>query len=176
MSDPSMRRHAPAPVLAMLERLGVAFDLVPCDPDLSDTAAFSVAYGYPLDRIANAIVVRSRSDPSVHAVCVVLASTRLDVNGAVRRRMGVRKASFATPDESTALTGMPPGGVGPFGLPSEIVMWVDDRVIGVDRLIVGSGERASKLLVSGHALTLVPGAEVVAGLAGERRTDAEGVG
>jgi prolyl-tRNA editing enzyme YbaK/EbsC (Cys-tRNA(Pro) deacylase) len=171
-----MRPQPPAAVLEMLERLGVAFDVVPCDLELSDTAAFSAAYGYPLHQIANTIVVRPRADPAVRAVCVVLASTRLDVNGVVRRRLGVRKASFATPEESTALTGMPPGGVGPFGLRHEIVMWVDDRVIGVERLIVGSGERASKLLVSGEALTLIPGAEVVPGLAVERQADPGGAG
>jgi prolyl-tRNA editing enzyme YbaK/EbsC (Cys-tRNA(Pro) deacylase) len=168
MSEPSMRSQSPAAVLDMLERLGVTFELVPCDPKLSDTAAFSLAYGYPLHEIANTIVVRSRADPAAYALCVALASTRLDVNGTVRRRLGVRKASFASADESTAFTGMPPGGVGPFGLPGEIVMWVDDRVIGAERLIVGSGERASKLLVAGRALTLIPGVEVVAGLAVER--------
>jgi prolyl-tRNA editing enzyme YbaK/EbsC (Cys-tRNA(Pro) deacylase) len=173
MSDPSTRLHPPRAVLESLERLGVAFELVPCDPALSDTAAFSVAYGYPLDRIANAIVVRSRSDPGIHAVSVVLASTRLDVNGAARRRLGVRKASFASAQESTALTRMPPGGVGPFGLPDELVKWVDDRAIRVEQLIVGSGERASKLLLPGSALTRIPGIEVVAGLGIDRPASAD---
>jgi prolyl-tRNA editing enzyme YbaK/EbsC (Cys-tRNA(Pro) deacylase) len=170
MAEPEVSPN-PRPLPAavdMLERLGIAFDVVACDPALSDTAAFSAAYGYAPEQIANTIVVRSRSDPPVYAACVVLASTRLDVNGTVRRRLGVRKASFASAEESTAFTGMPPGGISPFGLPRDTAIWMDDRVVGVERLIVGSGERSSKLLVRGEALVRISTAEVVAGLAVER--------
>ena len=110
-----------------LDALGVAYQLVPCDPDLADTAAFCQAYGYALRDSANTIVVVGKSQPPVYAACVVLADTRLDVNHAVKQRLraahpagaeggGVRRASFASAEETMALTGMMIGGVTVFGL------------------------------------------------------------
>jgi prolyl-tRNA editing enzyme YbaK/EbsC (Cys-tRNA(Pro) deacylase) len=88
------------PVLAALDALAHPYEMVPCDPALADTAQFCEAYGYSLEQSANAIVVVGKSEPRVYAVCLVLAATRLDVNGAVRRRFGVKKASFASADET----------------------------------------------------------------------------
>src|SRR6476659_6880543 len=102
-----------------LRDLGVAYELFPCDPALADTAAFCEAYGYAMEDSANCVVVVGKSDPPVFAACVVLATTRLDVNGAVRRRLGTRKASFAAPDDVRAMTGMEIGGVTPLALPPE---------------------------------------------------------
>ena len=76
-------------------RAGPGVEVIDCDPALADTAAFCAAYGYALDDSANAILVAGRVEPPVYAVCVVLATTRLDVNRTVRKRLGVRKASFA---------------------------------------------------------------------------------
>jgi len=153
-------------VLAALDGAGVPYEVVRCDPDLSDSDAFGAAYGYPSDRIVNTILVRSRQDPVVRVACVLPSSTRLDVNGTVRRRLGVRKVSFAPAEEATKATGMPPGGVSPFGLPADLAVWIDARVPAAgEPLIFGSGERASKILVSADALRAIPGAEVVEGLA-----------
>src|ERR671933_541168 len=93
-------------VQAQLDRLGVAYDLFPCDPELADTANFCAAYGFKPEDSANTIVVIGKSDPPVYAACVVLATTRLDVNRTVRLRLGTRKASFAPPDVTRAITGM----------------------------------------------------------------------
>ena len=95
------------------EATGVAFEVVPCDPALADTAAFCEAYGYAMDDSANCVVVIGKADPPVFAAGVVLATTRLDVNGVVRRRLGTRKASFAPADDVVAVTGMAIGGVTP---------------------------------------------------------------
>ena len=103
-------------VLDQIDRLGVEYEVVPCDPALADTAAFCEAYGFGLEESANAIVVVGKSEPRTYAACLVLANTRLDVNGLVRRRLGAKKASFASADETIELTGMRIGGVTPFGL------------------------------------------------------------
>jgi prolyl-tRNA editing enzyme YbaK/EbsC (Cys-tRNA(Pro) deacylase) len=152
-------------VLEAAEATGVAFEVVACDPDLADTAAFCEAYGYSLDQSANAIVVVGKSEPRVYATCLVLASTRLDVNGAVRRRFGVKKASFASGDETTAITGMQIGGVTPYGLPAHLPIWIDAAVMACDRVIVGGGSRDRKLLVPPASLLALPHAEVVDDLA-----------
>ena len=102
---------------AAAEGTGVPFEVVPCDPALADTAAFCEAYGYEMEDSANCVVVIGKADPPVFAACVVLATTRLDVNGVVRRRLGTRKASFAPADDVVAATGMAIGGVTPLALP-----------------------------------------------------------
>jgi prolyl-tRNA editing enzyme YbaK/EbsC (Cys-tRNA(Pro) deacylase) len=138
---------------------------VPCDPGLADTAAFCEAYGYRPDQSANAIVVVGKGDPRTYVACLVLATTRLDVNGVVRKRLGVKKASFASADETVEITGMQIGGVTPYGLPDGLPIWIDAAVMAVDRVIVGGGSRDRKLLVPPASLAAIPGAEVVEGLA-----------
>lgn len=144
---------------------GVAFEWKACDPALADTAAFCEHYGISLDDSANAIVVVGKSDPRRHVVCVVLATTRLDVNGVVRKRLGARKASFASADETRDLTGMEIGGVTPVGLPDGLEVWIDAAVVTRDKVIIGGGVRSSKVYVDPDALATLPNVEVIEGLA-----------
>jgi prolyl-tRNA editing enzyme YbaK/EbsC (Cys-tRNA(Pro) deacylase) len=157
MSDDAVR--------AQLAALGVDHEIVPCDPALADTAAFCEAYGYEMEDSANTILVIGKSDPPVYAACVVLATTRLDVNRAVRHRLGVRKASFASADETSARTGMMIGGVTVFALPDDLPIWVDARVMGRQRIVLGGGSRSCKVLCPPSVLTALPHVEVVEGLA-----------
>ncbi len=140
-------------------------DIVDCDPELADTAAFCAAYGYALEDSANAIVVIGKSDPPRFALCVVLANTRLDVNKAVRARLGTRKASFAPADTTTALTGMTIGGVTPFAVPHDLPIWVDAAVVQRERIVVGGGSRRCKVVGPPAMLLELAGVEVVDGLA-----------
>lgn len=160
-----MTDHADDHVLATAAATGQPFQVVPCDPTLADTAAFCEAYGYAPDQSANAIVVVGKSDPRVYVTCLVLATTRLDVNGVVRKRLGVKKASFASGDETVELTGMMIGGVTPYGLPSGLPIWIDERIMSVPDVIVGGGSRDRKLLVPPTSLASLPGAEIVPDLA-----------
>ncbi len=152
-------------VLSSLDRAAVDYTIIDCDPDLADTADFCAAYGIDPGESANAILVASRKPEGHHAVCVVLATHRLDVNSAVRKRMGVRKASFADPEQTEALTGMQIGGVTVAGLPDDLPIWVDDAVTRVDRVVVGAGTRSAKIRLPGDQLTRLPNVEVVEGLA-----------
>ena len=159
MSDPD------DPVLSHLDALGAGYEIVPCDPDLADTAAFCEAYGYAPEDSANAIVVVGKGDPPTYAMCLVLADHRLDVNKVVRRRLGTRKASFASAEATVELTGMQIGGVTPFGVTADLPLWIDSRVMGRDQVIIGGGSRTRKLLLSPDALLVHPRAEVVEDLA-----------
>jgi len=135
------------------------------DPELADTAAFCAAYQVGLDVSANCVVVvGKREGQTRYAACLVLATTRADVNGVVRRRLDVRKASFAPMDTAVAETGMQYGGITPIGLPPDWPILVDAAVAGTDEVIIGSGLRGSKLALPGKALVELPGAEVVEGL------------
>jgi prolyl-tRNA editing enzyme YbaK/EbsC (Cys-tRNA(Pro) deacylase) len=154
-------------VQAQLDRLGVAYAIFPCDPALADTANFCAAYGFKLEDSANTILVIGKSEPPVYAACVVLATTRLDVNRAVRQRLGTRKASFAPADETRAITGMEIGGVTVFGLPPDLPIWIDARVVARERIVLGGGSRSSKIIAPPAILLALPHAEVVEGLATE---------
>jgi prolyl-tRNA editing enzyme YbaK/EbsC (Cys-tRNA(Pro) deacylase) len=136
-----------------------------CDPDLADTAAFCAAYGIPPDRTANTILVASRRPEGRFVACVVLATTRLDVNGTVRRRLDVKKASFASPEETVAMTGMMIGGVTPFGLGGDMMVWVDHQVMVPEWIVIGAGTRSAKICLAPDGLTRIATAEVVKDLA-----------
>lgn len=106
-----------------------------------------------------------KSEPPVYAACVVLATTRLDVNRTVRGRLGVRRTSFASFEEARALTGMELGGVTVFGLPAGLPVWVDRRVMDRPEIILGGGSRSWKVKAPPAILLALPGVEVVDGLA-----------
>jgi prolyl-tRNA editing enzyme YbaK/EbsC (Cys-tRNA(Pro) deacylase) len=148
-----------------LAALGVEHEIVACDPELADTAAFCEAYGYALEDSANTIIVAGKADPPVYAACVVLATTRLDVNRTVRQRLGTRKASFASAEDTRNLTGMMIGGVTVFGLPPSVPVWVDSRVMERARIVLGGGSRSAKVLAPPAILLALPSVEVVDGLA-----------
>ena len=152
-------------VLDQLRDLGADFEVVPCDPELADTAQFCEAYGFSMDDSANAILVAGKSDPPVFAICLVLADSRLDVNKVVRKKLGVRKCSFASADQTIEMTGMQIGGVTPFGTSEPLDVWIDARVMTRDNLIIGGGSRDRKLLVPPATLLAHPRAEVIENLA-----------
>ena len=140
------------------------YELFACDPALADTAAFTAAYGFALEDSANTIVVVGKGAEPVYAACVVLATHRLDVNHAVKGRFG-RKSSFASPDETRALTGHEIGGVTVFGLPAGLPVWIDAAVMERERIVLGGGSRSWKVIAPAAILLTLPGAEVVEGLA-----------
>ncbi|TQN30851.1 prolyl-tRNA editing enzyme YbaK/EbsC (Cys-tRNA(Pro) deacylase) [Haloactinospora alba] len=135
------------------------------DPALADTENCSAAYGVPLEASANCVVVSARRGGRTWlAGCVVLATTRVDVNRVVRGQLGARKASFADQAEAVAATGMEYGGITPVGLPSEWPLLVDTRVPEQPWVVVGSGTRSAKLVLPGAALAELPRVRVVAGV------------
>jgi prolyl-tRNA editing enzyme YbaK/EbsC (Cys-tRNA(Pro) deacylase) len=160
------------PVAAALRALDPALaahvEVAPIDAMLADTAAFCAAYGVGLNVSANCVVIAgTRGEVTRYAACVVLATTRLDVNGVVRRLLNARKASFAPMDDAVALSGMEYGGITPVGLPADWALYLDARVAALSSAIVGSGIRGSKLQLPGAVLAALPGAEVIDGLATE---------
>lgn len=157
-----------ARVRASIETLGVTCEVLPCDPDFADTAAFCTKYGIPPAESANAIVVASKKEPKKYAVCLVLATTKLDVNRKVAELLCVKKLSFASGEETVASTGMMVGGVTLFGLPDGWPVYIDSRVAALPSVVVGGGNRSSKLRLAPSELLRIPGAAVIEGLALDR--------
>jgi prolyl-tRNA editing enzyme YbaK/EbsC (Cys-tRNA(Pro) deacylase) len=158
-----------ARVRASLDGLGVPYEVMSIDPDFADTAQFCAKYGIPLDHSANTIIVASKKEPKQYCACVVLATTRLDVNHTVKKLMGASRVSFASADETMALTGMRIGGVTVFALPPDVPLYVDDRLMALDWLILGGGGRDTKIRTSPEVFRRMPNTSVVPGLA----TDAD---
>jgi prolyl-tRNA editing enzyme YbaK/EbsC (Cys-tRNA(Pro) deacylase) len=152
-------------VAQVLDGLGVAYEIMQIDPAFADTAAFCERYGIALDHSANTIVVASKKEPRQYGACVVLATTRLDVNHAVRRLMNVSRLSFATAEETRALTGMMIGGVTVFALPEGLPIYVDARIPALDWVILGGGSRSTKVRTSPDVFKHLPGATIVPDLA-----------
>ncbi|NJC68807.1 hypothetical protein HC031_03560 [Planosporangium thailandense] len=156
-----------AAVLAALQDWDEPEVLVaPIDAALADTAAFCEAYGVGLEESANCVIVAGKREGETrYAACVILATTRADVNGVARRRLDVRKASFAPMEAAVSETSMEYGGITPIGLPASWPILVDSRVAATPYVIIGSGVRHSKIALPGAAFTRLPGAEVIEGLA-----------
>jgi prolyl-tRNA editing enzyme YbaK/EbsC (Cys-tRNA(Pro) deacylase) len=154
-----------ARVAAALAATGLAYEAIDCDPALADTETFCAHYGYSLAHSANTIVVKSKTGEERFVACVVLATARLDVNRTVRKRLGARKVSFASAEETERLTGMTLGGVTALALPETLPLWVDAAIMGLDRVILGGGNRSSKLIVPPAVFEALANAEVVEGLA-----------
>jgi len=149
-----------------LQAYGVAAEVLPCDPDLADTAAFCEHYGFAMEQAANTILVASKKvDPTRYAVCVVLGTTRLDVNRKVSELLGVKRLSFADAETTRELTGMMIGGVTAVGVGDALPIYVDAAVMAQPQGVVGGGNRSSKLLLAPAELLKLPGVEVVEGLA-----------
>jgi len=155
-------------VRAALDVTGFEHELIACDPELADTAAFCAHYGYPLEQSANTILVASKKPEGRYAACVVLATDRLDVNKKVRQMLEVRKLSFAPADVTADVTGMLIGGVTPFALPSDLPLWIDSAVMACEWVILGGGSRSLKVKADPRVLEALPGALVVEGLALDR--------
>jgi prolyl-tRNA editing enzyme YbaK/EbsC (Cys-tRNA(Pro) deacylase) len=156
-----------AAVLDAMHSFGVNYEEMDCEPDLADTARFCEAYGVPLERSANTIMVASRRPEGHFAACLVLATTRLDVNGLVRQRLGVRKVSFADAEQTKELTGMEIGGVTIFGLPNDLPVWIDAGVMDHDWVVIGAGSRTAKIRLDPRQLEGLAGFEVVPDLGRE---------
>ena len=152
-------------VVQVLSGLGVPYELMPIDPDFADTAVCCEKYGLPLDSAGNTIVVASKKEPRKFGACVVKATTRLDVNHAVRALLGASKVSFASAEETKALTGMMIGGVTVFALPPDLPIYVDDKLMQREWVILGSGSRSSKIKIATEVFRRLPNATIVPDLA-----------
>ncbi len=155
----------PDAIQAVLEGSGLPFEVVPCDPADAETAVFAKKYGYAMEDSANCILTRTKTGEEKYAACVVLATTRLDVNKRVRKLLGARKVSFASAEEARAMTGMELGGVTPLGLPDSLPLWVDSRVMTRDQIILGGGNRHSKIIVDPAIFVHVPSVQIIIDLA-----------
>ena len=157
-------------VRQMLDELGAEYEWMEIDPAFADTAQFCEQYGVPEVNSGNTIIVASRREPRQFCACLVQATVQLDVNRTVRKLMGVRRLSFASAEDTAALTGMMIGGVTPFGLPDDLPLYIDEPVMALDWVIVGAGSRSAKVKLQPSVFEKLPNVQVVAELSRTRPT------
>jgi len=146
-------------VTAALARYSMKYQANECDPQYADTASYCEHYNLPPGEGANTIIVASKTDPLRYAACIVLPTTKLDVNKCVRQLMGGRKLSFASAEQTVALTNMQIGGVVAIGLPEDVPVYIDDAVFALPEVLLGGGNRSSKLLLGPQELLKMPQAQ-----------------
>lgn len=149
---------------AAIESLSISCRTLPCDPALADTAAFCQHYGCRLEQAANAIIVMAKGDAARHACCIVLATCKLDVNKKVAGILQTKRCSFASADQTKELTQMEIGGVTPLGLEG-MPVYIDSRVMQQDEVVIGGGNRSSKIALRPEELLKIAGATIIEGLA-----------
>ena len=143
-------------VAKAIKELAIKCEILDCDPEWADTDVFCANYKIPRDHAANAILIASKTEPKQYSVCLVLATTKIDVNHAVSRMMGIKRLSFASPEETKAVTGQAIGGVTVFGLPDSIPLYIDSRIMANDWVIVGGGNRSTKIKLAPGELRKIP--------------------
>ena len=148
-----------------LESTKLEFEVMDCDPKFADTNVFCREYGIDLDDSVNAIVVKTKTGELKYAACALLATTKLDINKTIRKKLAARKVSFANIEETANLTEMHIGGVTPLTLPSTLPLWVDSKVMKRNSIVLGGGNRSSKIKVSPKIFNYTPNTEIVEGLA-----------
>ena len=148
-----------------LESTKLEFEVMDCDPELADTKIFCREYGINLEDSVNAIVVKTKTGELKYAACALLAITRLDINKLIRKKLGARKVSFANIEETAKLTEMDIGGVTPLTLSSSLPLWVDSKVMQRKIIVLGGGNRSSKIKVSPKIFNYTLNTEIVKGLA-----------
>ena len=147
-----------------IDKLGISCEILDCEDKFADTEEFCKQYGFQLVNCGNTILVASKKEPVKYAVCIVRGSDRISVNKTVRKIMGVSRLSFASSEKTVELTGMMIGGVTPFALPEFIEIYLDEKLFELDFVILGSGDRSSKLKISPEELTKLPNSTIVEGL------------
>lgn len=152
----------PSVAAALLEHK-IEYKVMRCDPDMADTAAFCEHYKIPSERTCNAILGAGKAEPTKFACCVILATCKLDVNKKVCQLLGVKRCSFASAEQTLKVTSMQIGGVTPVGIPP-IPIYIDNAVMANEEVVLGGGNRSTKLLLKPSELLKLPGTEVVEGL------------
>ena len=152
-------------IRTFLESTKLDFEIIDCESNLADTNIFCKKYDIDFEDAANTIMVKSKTGELKYAACVLLATTKLDTNKTIRKKLSTHKVSFANIEESEKLTSMQIGGVTPIKLPKNLPLWVDSRMKQRKIIVIGGGNRTSKIKISPNIFNHTPNTEIVVGLA-----------
>ena len=148
-----------------LESTNIEFEIMDCDPNMADTQVFCKEYNIKLEDSVNAIIVKTKTGELKYVTCALLATNKLNINNVIRKKLEARKVSFANAAETIKLTNMEIGGVTPFTLPDNLPIWIDSKIMDRDYIILGGGNRSSKIKISPKIFNFTNNTEIVENLA-----------
>ena len=144
-----------------ISKLSITHERIDINPRFADTSQFCKEYGYNEEDSGNTIIVASKKEPKIFAACLVLATTKLDVNKKVKKLMGVSRLSFANAVETAEQTRMVIGGVTILGLPESMRIFVDSKIFERDLLVTGGGGRSTKIVLNPNEIKKIPNVEII---------------
>ncbi len=127
-----------SPLLAALRRAGVPFRVFVHPAPPKTLAQAAQERGQALHQVVRSILFRDAQHRFV--LLLLPGGYRADWPG-LRRYLGQRRLTLATPDEVLAVTGYPIGAVGPLGLRQPVRLLADERVFEPEEISMGSGVR-----------------------------------
>lgn len=152
-------------ILDTLKKTSLAYEIIKIDPEFADTYKFCEKYNYPINKSANTIIVCSKKEPITFAAAIISASTKLDVNHRLKELMSVGRISFAKSEQTKEVTGMMIGGVTLFGLPKNLKIYADKKLLDLDYIILGGGGRSTKIKISPNVLNKIKQVQIIENLA-----------
>ena len=123
-----------------------------CKDQFSDTQSFCDHYGFKIEDSCNAILLKSKKPNEFFALFCVLGSNRLDVNHKAKNLLNAKKISFASKEEAEGITNQIYGGISPLGLPNDINVFIDKKVMEREKVFIGGGNRVSKIFLKPEIL------------------------
>ncbi|RME33536.1 MAG: hypothetical protein D6786_07395 [Gammaproteobacteria bacterium] len=158
-----MTTNLTSPVSARLEAIGIPFEWIgiPLDPERKPIRSLEdlmTSRGMTPAQIVRSLLFRAGSGGFI--LLAAPATARVDW-AALRRALGERRLTMATPEQVLEVTGYPVGAVPPLALPESVTVLADESIFTPERVVIGSG-------LLGWAIELA-GAGLDRALAGTRR-------
>lgn len=145
----------------LLDRAGIAYELIPYEVDDNDLAATHVAesLGEPIERVYKTLVLRG--DRNGHFVCVVQGDREVDLKAAAKAS-GNKSADLIPMKELLPTTGYIRGGCSPIGMKRRFPTFVDSSCEAFDYIYISAGVRGLQLRIAPSDLVRFVGAELAA--------------
>lgn len=145
----------------LLDRAGIAYELIPYEVDENDLAATHVAesLGEPIERVYKTLVLRG--DRNGHFVCVVQGDREVDLKAAAKAS-GNKSADLIPMKELLPTTGYIRGGCSPIGMKRRFPTFIDSSCEAFDYIYISAGVRGLQLRISPSDLVRFVGAELAA--------------
>ncbi|MCM1109466.1 MAG: Cys-tRNA(Pro) deacylase [Clostridium sp.] len=147
-------------VARLLDKAGVAYELIPYEVDESDLSATHVAASLDEDveQVFKTIVLHG--DRTGHFVCVVPGDREIDLKQAARVS-GNKKCELLPMKELLPTTGYIRGGCSPVGMKKPFPTYIHDSAIRYPFIYVSAGQRGLQVKLSPGDLQRVVGASFV---------------
>ncbi len=170
MGKEKRQQVAKTNVARLLDRAGIAYELIPYEVDESNLAADHVAeqLGEDIKMVFKTLVLKGEypgrnsaaSNAAGHFVCVVPGDAEVDLKKAAKAA-GAKKADLIPMKELLPLTGYIRGGCSPIGMKKPFPTFFHSSALEFDQIYVSAGQRGLQVRIAPQALIDFVGGECV---------------